>query len=30
MPTMTIMPGTTIAMFSDPDGNVNGLLQAGR
>ena len=28
MPTTTIMPGTTIAMFSDPEGNVNGLLKA--
>ena len=28
MPPTTIMEGTTIAMFSDPEGNVTGLLQA--
>lgn len=29
MPTTTIMPGTTIALFADPEGNVTGLMKAG-
>lgn len=29
MPTTTIMPGTTIALFADPEGNVTGLFKSG-
>jgi predicted enzyme related to lactoylglutathione lyase len=29
MPTTTILPGTTIALFADPEGNVTGLYKAG-
>jgi hypothetical protein len=29
MPTTQVTPTTTIALFSDPDGNVVGLLKAG-
>lgn len=28
MPETTIMEGTTIAMFADPEGNVTGLVKA--
>jgi len=28
MPVTTIMEGTTIAMFADPEGNITGLLKA--
>ena len=28
MPVTTIMEGTTIAMFSDPAGNITGILKA--
>ena len=28
MPVTTIMAGTTIAMFSDPAGNITGILKA--
>jgi uncharacterized protein len=29
MPTTAVTPTTTIAMFTDPEGNITGLLKAG-